>query len=162
MRYQSPGSPPLAWGQRRSAASSITTRRFTPTRVGTACRACPPGPAPTVHPHSRGDSGAAYVDDWLYVGSPPLAWGQQRCLTPGDALFGFTPTRVGTAAAMPWSSVFTLVHPHSRGDSPSHFPVNVPASGSPPLAWGQPFVTRPLTRIRRFTPTRVGTAGGSS
>ncbi len=69
----------------------------------------------------------------------------------------FTPTRVGTIAALPGRRPAAAVHPHARGDN-SPFPRAIsPVLGSPPRAWGQldTYVTSALTP--RFTPTRVGT-----
>ena len=55
------GSPPRAWGQRRTICVRTLRRRFTPTGVGTT------------------NVRSARISD-LY-GSPPRAWGQHTCLT---------------------------------------------------------------------------------
>ena len=135
-----------------------TRERFTPTRVGTACRGTGKARCEVVHPHSRGDSVSHVQRGGVAWGSPPLAWGQRRdgCRLPDRC--GFTPTRVGTAFAGDRRWGRSPGHPHSRGDSVPAVMRTRAASGSPPLAWGQRELLS-LTNLKdRFTPTRVGTA----
>src|SRR5262249_30179520 len=74
-RGRIPGSPPRTWGTRRRILDLWTFSRFTPTHVGNTRRAPRAGPAPTVHPHARGEHP---TDPNLFVhqaGSPPRTWG---------------------------------------------------------------------------------------
>src|SRR5581483_1716341 len=50
------------------------------------------------------------------------------------------------------------VHPHVRGDGVPSSPRATAGSGSPPRAWGRRGRVRAPGRLRRFTPTCVGTA----
>ncbi len=158
------GSPPHAWGQHAARASCSVLRTGSPPHAWgqRGCRTClrsplcgsPPHawgqrlrggcerPADPVHPHTRGDNDAEYVD-WRV---------RSR----------FTPTRVGTTHrrridARPSSSV----HPHTRGDNlrlsgawrfyarftPTRvgttcgFLHSLAGIGSPPHAWGQPAIS---------------------
>ncbi len=112
---------------------------------------------PPVHPHARGDNGAADLTYSTHTGSPPRAWGQPRAAPPCSGAERFTPTRVGTthSRACPWR--FAAVHPHARGDNAHRVAGGSVRGGSPPRAWGQPCPFIYPWRYRRFTPTRVGT-----
>ena len=70
------GSPPRAWGQSRAVRSTRSSRRFTPTGVGTICSCRPRNYAGAVHPHGRGDNAVGRKSSTLSAGSPPRAWGQ--------------------------------------------------------------------------------------
>ncbi len=171
------GSPPRAWGQWRACAGPCrfpvhphvrgdntrtrsclrVGRRFTPTCVGTISRSPPAVSTPTVHPHVRGDNSQRRESFEGGGGSPPRAWGQLR-LRPGRALNErFTPTCVGTMPAIAGRDRTRAVHPHVRGDNGRDPPISVPASGSPPRAWGQSGVETAQGAAIRFTPTCVGT-----
>ena len=50
------------------------------------------------------------------------------------------------------------VHPHVRGEGSIASLVGIVVSGSPPRAWGRPFLLCPRHRPIRFTPTCVGKA----
>jgi len=151
------GSPPRAWGQYHPALDGRTSRRFTPTGVGTIDRRGRYHSGAAVHPHGRGDN--CDVDDSLaaHTGSPPRAWGQyiQAAVTAADVRF--TPTGVGTMKAGLPRGLPTTVHPHGRGDNNANDAANVQPNGSPPRAWGQLRSTTEITVIERFTPTGVGT-----
>src|SRR5690606_9458711 len=96
------GSPPHAWGQQSCEGRLSAKRRFTPTRVGTAPGYPHRSAAPTVHPHTRGDSDSRYADQDRVLGSPPHAWGQPPRHPHPAPNVRFTPTRVGTA---PWFQI---------------------------------------------------------
>ena len=55
------------------------------------------------------------------------------------------------------SSGSASVHPHGRGDNCSARHQRAVKTGSPPRAWGQCDAICPTRRVRRFTPTGVGT-----
>ena len=131
------GSPPPAWGKRRSSGKSRTVGRFTPTRVGKAPVQRQEPHRRAVHPHPRGESSMSLILANPYPGSPPPAWGKRW--KPGRAIRrpGFTPTRVGKAAAVGVFVADNPVHPHPRGESRCGPELRPPESGSPPPAWGK-------------------------
>ena len=172
------GSPPRAWGQRR-------TRR-------------PPGSGRPVHPHGRGDNLSTHRTKhehasspprawgqfsrrlprqcWIrftptgvgtisrsrmrraaVVGSPPRAWGQLRLVEDVLAVCRFTPTGVGTMVVTYIVARLIAVHPHGRGDNWRVVFLYVFPIGSPPRAWGQLHGDDPKQPAVRFTPTGVGT-----
>src|SRR5205823_3679352 len=91
-------------------------------------------------------------------GSPPRAWGRRFHVGGAHWLWRFTPTCVGTAAALASASTIVSVHPHVRGDGFGDGTAFAPGIGSPPRAWGRP-VKLAVGRLGdRFTPTCVGTA----
>ena len=93
------GPPPHAWGQRSRGKRCISSRRSTPTCVGTTprrgrssisehCRSTPTCVGTTlgqrstcrfspVHPHMRGDNGGSRWVPTRTTGPPPHAWGQR-------------------------------------------------------------------------------------
>ena len=152
------GSPPRAWG-RRPGSSSMKAMA-------------------AVHPHVRGDGGRIFQLSVHWRGSPPRAWGRRGC----DAYFAvdlgspprawgrhpevesgsfggrFTPTCVGTAPSSCRYLSDSSVHPHVRGDGAAKLASCLPASGSPPRAWGRRQEGAMAGARVRFTPTCVGTA----
>ena len=70
------GSPPRAWGQLPLSFPQSAAVRFTPTGVGTMCRASFGHRCTPVHPHGRGDNLQRAAELMLTAGSPPRAWGQ--------------------------------------------------------------------------------------
>ena len=90
------GSPPRAWGQLASPATTRDAPRFTPTRVGTTDSLSALSSALTVHFYARGDNSAGRGLGVPSRGSPPRAWGQLVSCQPNTDCCRFTPTRVGT------------------------------------------------------------------
>ena len=112
-----------------------------------------------VHPHVRGDSRVALVDQDAQAGSPPRAWGQLNdYYYYYYYYYRFTPTCVGTALTRGIVHISSPVHPHVRGDSPGRELLWLASSGSPPRAWGQLDEPGVDPQVDRFTPTCVGTA----
>src|SRR5919199_1297529 len=70
----------------------------------------------------------------------------------------FTPTSVGTAAALVAMCPLSTVHPHERGDGCIDLALILLVGGSPPRAWGRRALRRRRGLSGRFTPTSVGTA----
>ena len=153
------GSPPRAWGRPLAIPLLPHFVRFTPTGVGTAARVAGFLQFSSVHPHGRGDGGMIPVEYAREIGSPPRAWGRPQQPPHSDSahkvhphgrgdgqksgdvvpsLKSFTPTGVGTAAALNRSGAL----PH----------------GSPPRAWGRRASGDFFSQTSRFTPTGVGTA----
>src|SRR5690606_5596865 len=93
----------------------------------------------------------------LATGSPPHAWGQPGACRAGTPSPRFTPTRVGTTAAVVPLPSSVPVHPHTRGDNPGAADRKRTLAGSPPHAWGQRHIPDTTQPGARFTPTRVGT-----
>ena len=135
--YEADGSPPRVWGPPPLPVSAHSSRRFTPTRVGTtAANPRTAGPA-TVHPHACGDHGDPDADRML------------------DSRF--TPTRVGTTHGPEIAEGKTPVHPHACGDHHTAASLGHSEIGSPPRVWGPRHDLLDLHPGHRFTPTRVGT-----
>ena len=155
------GSPPRAWGQRGRHFRHHSANRFTPTRVGTTPPGRLPADARTVHPHARGDNHVVRASHHRGDGSPPRAWGQLRWRCHSSQASRFTPTRVGTTSGVPLPCPSPAVHPHARGDNANVTTRVRLTNGSPPRAWGQRRCRRHSAASRRFTPTRVGTTGGT-
>jgi len=150
------GSPPLAWGTHLHVAAGSQLGRFTPTRVGNTIAHLVRGPAPPVHPHSRGEHVLPVDRTAGTTGSPPLAWGTHRPHVLSLLLLRFTPTRVGNTCSGRSRRPPRSVHPHSRGEHAVPGGVALAHYGSPPLAWGTRRRGRYRPLERRFTPTRVG------
>ena len=140
----------------------------------------PPGTAPTVHPHVRGEDEADPHLKAAFSGSPPRTWGRRTRTTRSGSMISvhphvrgedgagegppglaerFTPTYVGKTRAQQGALTRSSVHPHVRGEdgrrSFSHF---IP-SGSPPRTWGRPAIETAGGESERFTPTYVGKTG---
>ena len=133
------GSPPRAWGQRRSRPYLLDPHRFTPTRVGTTPssvlhvqarngspprawgqhtrRACPWRSA-AVHPHARGDNCPRVLLVAPFVAVHPHARGDNLAAFIYPWRYRrFTPTRVGTTLPPLITHGLVPVHPHARGDN---------------------------------------------
>jgi len=151
------GSPPRAWGQRRSSWSGCCRHRFTPTGVGTTQRVTHGKHPQPVHPHGRGDNCIRAACAPAKPGSPPRAWGQRRCGATSCRRGRFTPTGVGTTDAAFVEVAEEAVHPHGRGDNRVFEDRGPQPFGSPPRAWGQRRRMPCPPRAPRFTPTGVGT-----
>ena len=151
------GSPPRAWGQCRHVYEDVSPARFTPTGVGTICSWQSRNIISTVHPHGRGDNSQFRLVTVVVDGSPPRAWGQFVVSVGALRPARFTPTGVGTIRSLPQSRPVYAVHPHGRGDNCSIMSRRFASGGSPPRAWGQSRRWEASTRVRRFTPTGVGT-----
>ncbi len=116
-------------------------------------------PAPSVHPHARGDNGYCNTCGEYCDGSPPRAWGQSWSPVASPGAVRFTPTRVGTMRRRAPLPAGLPVHPHARGDNGGLVSLSVILCGSPPRAWGQFQPEGEILLGMRFTPTRVGTIG---
>ncbi len=70
--------------------------------------------------------------------------------------YRFIPTRVGSMALCAKNICAGAVHPHSRGEHSTFYPIDAAADGSSPLAWGA--WRRALFGgcCLWFIPTRVG------
>ncbi len=93
-----------------------------------------------VHPHLRGEYGAAAAD--------------------ALAVRRFTPTCVGNTSRPGGGSDSPAVHPHLRGEYFGTAGAAMSNDGSPPPAWGIRADPAVRPAIPRFTPTCVGNTGG--
>src|SRR5690606_38911800 len=86
-----------------------------------------------------------------------------RLIHAGDGLIveRYTPTRVGTTVNAVLQHPQVPVHPHARGDDWQAADIVHPSDGTPPRAWGRRAVLRDIAKLPRYTPTPVGTTGGS-
>ncbi len=111
------GSPPRVWGQLFVTFLLTCNRRFTPTCVGTTREEGPRPKPETVHPHVCGDNLVVGCITRAVSGSPPRVWGQLSVHRRRVTESRFTPTCVGTTAAVRSACVYSPVHPHVCGDN---------------------------------------------
>ena len=177
------GSPPRAWGRRRSSRAYRTALSVHPPRAWGRPRSAAVSPPPVrVTPTCVGTTVAirsAMVTD---TGSPPRAWGRLVERVEDAAEVRFTPTCVGTtpdaddnayvqngSPPRAWGRRRSgrvigsnhAVHPHVRGDDDIKRAERHARNGSPPRAWGRLAVTCHCPGPFRFTPTCVGTTADS-
>ena len=153
------GSPPRAWGQRRSHRRGLHGDRFTPTCVGTTHISLPLRyPDGRFTPTCVGTTSTQPRRIKSTAGSPPRAWGQRSRDDPFQGRGRFTPTCVGTTIANTAAASRIAVHPHVRGDngSPRRSPRSL-MTVHPHVRGDNFFVSPPLACVARFTPTCVGT-----
>src|SRR5262245_40253521 len=139
-----------------SAKQCVELSFGTPTRVGNTRLPCAAPESAAVHPHTRGEHGAALRDPNLRNGSPPHAWGTRLIRLGGSLRCRFTPTRVGNTPKVTVPSAPSAVHPHTRGEHRRRLLADCFVVGSPPHAWGTRAFCLGALRASRFTPTRVG------
>ncbi len=165
-----------------ASAGCVRNLRYSPWACRSRRHAAPPFPPclfPCPEPPAPGTADLGPPTQCIALGSPipsghrfpspqaslrpaPSQSGKCRCdplcppgrRDPGDR---FTPTCVGTMADLHFSLTPPPVHPHVRGDNASGPPVSSGFRGSPPRAWGQCNLGSGIERLRRFTPTCVGT-----
>ena len=92
------------------------------------------------------------------AGSPPRLWGARALWRRRQRCRRFTPTPVGSAAALARIASRKTVHPHACGERYASHDLGFLFVGSPPRLWG---ALRPQCACRRsvrFTPTPVGSA----
>ena len=153
------GSPPRAWGRPGRRLNHGAHHRFTPTCVGQTWPSSCPARGQSVHPHVRGADIRATVGIASAAGSPPRAWGRREVGEVRRARPRFTPTCVGQTAPGSTHTTLKTVHPHVRGaDRGGRFCCG-DFCGSPPRAWGRPFLQGGFANAERFTPTCVGQTG---
>ncbi len=152
------GSPPRGWGMRLDDLRHPRLGRFTPTRVGNAILSLLLYDRLTVHPHAGGECLLPQPGDVRAVGSPPRGWGMQMDAINELKKRRFTPTRVGNALWMWLFRSKVPVHPHAGGECKSRLLATCGHRGSPPRGWGMRKTFKAISRLDRFTPTRVGNA----
>ena len=155
------GSPPRVWGMQQLHPNRILDPRFTPTRVGNASPQEIQITSSSVHPHACGECVLPWRAMSWANGSPPRVWGMRKMARRNTPSRRFTPTRVGNAIWLTVSVTLTAVHPHACGECLMQRVCLLLLSGSPPRVWGMLQLTQHLTRVQRFTPTRVGNAYAS-
>ncbi len=110
------GPSPRAWGLHTPGAVPHFDHRSIPTCVGTTETPPRPEPAPTVHPHVRGDYSTLRRASQGRVGPSPRAWGLQANGLVIQARHRSIPTCVGTTPLPTVMVAQHTVHPHVRGD----------------------------------------------
>ena len=150
------GSPPRAWGGRKSAVRENLAVRLTPTCVGRTSPPVPGGTRSAAHPHVRGEDDADTQDVETKAGSPPRAWGGRLQALEGLQVRRLTPTCVGRTGKIMCGNRRAEAHPHVRGEDSSQTPTCTGASGSPPRAWGGHRHSTSQGGESRLTPTCVG------
>ena len=104
----------------------------------------------------RGVYNTTLLDNTVYDGSSPRAWGLFDC-RDGDVFFlRFIPTCVGFMNAPVCKFMRASVHPHVRGVYGTQTLSAFQAPGSSPRAWGLYCFLLVCKRYFRFIPTCVG------
>ncbi len=150
------GSPPRVWGRHNPPLLPVSTRRFTPTRVGKTSCALSIFFVSPVHPHACGEDARRMSGGFPAIGSPPRVWGRLTLVFVLFSIFRFTPTRVGKTCLATLPALPSSVHPHACGEDTLIFESGGAWSGSPPRVWGRLLALRTRMTPLRFTPTRVG------
>jgi hypothetical protein len=130
------GAPPRAWGGQRPVDRVDLQRRSTPTCVGRTRRRWGGWPAPSEHPHVRGEDARTVMLNLSYCGAPPTCVGR-------------------TCSRWPSSRV-PSEHPHVRGEDVLRTTGDLGCRGAPPRAWGGQPTRDAHARRTRSTPTCVG------
>ena len=114
------------------------------------------GLSKSVHPHVRGEYGAARQPAPVRYGSPPRAWGIRLSIPLRPHHTRFTPTCVGNTSPPAGDFRMQPVHPHVRGEYGGRWGYFRNRNGSPPRAWGILHSSHFHATRHRFTPTCVG------
>ena len=91
------GSSPRVWGQVQRPTKRRDNSRIIPTRVGTREFVREMSTRNEDHPHACGDKLYEVSTDWLFGGSSPRVWGQERKRKFVNNRIRIIPTRVGTS-----------------------------------------------------------------
>ena len=150
------GSPPRAWGGRRSSRRRCRSHRITPTCVGRTHASCSPVSARADHPHVRGEDDGRTPGAGARLGSPPRAWGGPARPYASARRSRITPTCVGRTTRSRRRPRAGRDHPHVRGEDGELGAARAGVRGSPPRAWGGPQRGRRPQPRQRITPTCVG------
>ena len=150
------GSPPLAWGIRKTDKEIKIAVRITPTCVGNTHEGLYRRERTRDHPHLRGEYLGCALQKAQLLGSPPLAWGIHVPSRSAKEFIRITPTCVGNTIVTKHMINPSRDHPHLRGEYQTMSSGRIYRSGSPPLAWGIPGQVDQLGERGRITPTCVG------
>jgi len=156
IRAAAAGSSPRPWGTPAQPAAHGPRRRFIPTPVGNTHTSPISVPAPSVHPHARGEHGFSSGELSGLGGSSPRPWG-----TPGRPPSGvrpprFIPTPVGNTGSRMDIASSATVHPHARGEHLLALVAAAAFAGSSPRPWGTLVAAVIFSYCKRFIPTPVG------
>ena len=174
--WRSIGSSPRTWGTRRRWSRCGNCQRFIPTHVGNTKALTVVLRIKAVHPHARGEHGAAGINVGPNAGSSPRTWGTLCRWTVDTINQRFIPTHVGNTPSTLSTRSPPAVHPHARGEHSAVRLVRLRYSGSSPRTWGTPIFplvawipagSSPRTwgtlcdgvaalMVLRFIPTHVG------
>ena len=135
-----PGSSPLARGTPLRDEAGAHRLRFIPARAGNTTRTAPTGGGAPVHPRSRGEHPLINDGKLASYGSSPLARGTpgQRDRRPPPRRF--IPARAGNTPTLADPSLWSSVHPRSRGEHLKITRFQYQIIGSSPLARGTPLL----------------------
>ena len=131
-----PGSSPHTWGTYPCCRPGPSLRRFIPTHVGNISRWSGSGPAPPVHPHTRGEHLGLVIFFQPIAGSSPHTWGTSVTPASRGRSRRFIPTHVGNIDGWAWATPLSPVHPHTRGEHPTSGSKINTDNGSSPHTWG--------------------------
>ena len=125
------------WGQGVYNDNNGKLTGIIPTRVGTSITFVTVFSFTKDHPHACGDKHNICNRFFLYQGSSPRVWGQEKNTGALKRGIRIIPTRVGTSACINISFCTPWDHPHACGDKRYVTLVKVGMLGSSPRVWGQ-------------------------
>ena len=99
-------------------------------------------PAPTVHPHMRGEHAGQVCGVIACSGSSPHAWGTRRWQRGRTGLPRFIPTCVGNTGSHRPPYGHAPVHPHMRGEHAQYLPGDLQGPRFIPTCVGNTCPTR--------------------
>ena len=152
------GSSPRVWGQVIIINFNTSTTRIIPTRMGTRRGDYMNEKPMRDHPHAYGDKIHHTGRFTATEGSSPRVWGQVLKQYLWECVFRIIPTRMGTSTRQGLTKSLRRDHPHAYGDKYVSRPVSRILRLSSPRVWGQVLDAWNIYKNDRIIPTRMGTS----
>ena len=130
-------TPPRAWGRLSPNALQNMEFRNTPTCVGKTPQGGKVYDLGWKHPHVRGEDELVSGGLFLWLETPPRAWGRLDGQRKLYKRLRNTPTCVGKTGVRPAVLLCLQKHPHVRGEDLFAASNIVPQQETPPRAWGR-------------------------
>ena len=150
------GSPPLARGKGVNAPARRLAGGITPAGAGKRIFPLLRFSVQRDHPRWRGEKCQARFLRASAEGSPPLARGKVNRINGISQHDRITPAGAGKRSPAPAAPPGERDHPRWRGEKREGRPVGADPSGSPPLARGKAFPSRPESSCPGITPAGAG------
>ena len=149
-------TPPRAWGRRLKNPLRYSSTRNTPTGVGKTTSQPASNVPPEKHPHGRGEDQRVNRKTYIFLETPPRAWGRPFDAHTPFFIFRNTPTGVGKTLLRQHIVRAGGKHPHGRGEDQCQLKALFNHLETPPRAWGRQQGIYFLLPAIRNTPTGVG------
>ena len=131
-------TPPRAWGRLCMRRRTRFSCGNTPTGVGKTLPQPHCFALSEKHPHGRGEDGKMRTGIFLWIETPPRAWGRQLIAHLYMRRVGNTPTGVGKTVRSQCRDTRRRKHPHGRGEDHGIGLSCNETWETPPRAWGRP------------------------